>query len=118
MDQILRPRPGYTGLTNRACESWYDDNECKKYVVKEYLLTDAEFRNTANKIGVICKVGGRRFKVCLDKPGFCRHTYTRDWFLAPKKKREEYIPMDPVKFHLDAGTRCFSEDRYDFLEVQ
>jgi hypothetical protein len=113
-EQILKPRVGFKGLTNRACEVFDKARgECLEYKIEERLLEDAEFRNTANMLGFICLIGGRRFKICEDKPGFCRHTYKRNCFLGicgKRDKLEEYIPVERYQFLLDANTRCFDKD--------
>lgn len=112
-DQILKPREGYKGLTNRACTS-YKDGKCSSYVVEDRLLEDAQFRETVNKLGFICNVGGRRFKVCQDKPGLCRIWFTDCGLFCRKKRHEEYVPASNYRFLLDAKTRCFAKDKYPF----
>ena len=117
-DQILKPRPGHEGkLTNRACLK-FDDDKCVDEKIAEYDLKDAEFRDRVNKMNFICNLGGRRFKICKDKPGFCRFYRQKKCFLGicvdDKKLTEEYIPVEPYSFILDAKTRCFQKDLYPF----
>jgi hypothetical protein len=111
--QILKPRPGYKGLTNRACEALNEKGECAGMVVKEYLLEDPVFRKTANDLKFICSVGGRRFKICLDQPGLCRTTYEDCGWFCKDKKKVEYIPANQYQFLLDANTVCQNREIYD-----
>lgn len=121
-EQILKPRVGFRGLTNRACDLLDKDQKCKpeNRTIKEYLFEDEDFRKTANSLSFVCKVAGKRYKICIDKPGLCRISYIkRGSFLKSwKEKKEEYIPALRYQFLLDAGTVCFSENKYDFLEVE
>jgi hypothetical protein len=113
-------RPGQPALSNRACEAWDEKGVCTNYVVKYYALSDATFRKTVNDLQFMCVIGGRVFKVCLDKPGFCRHTTEKHCTLGvfcQSKRHEEFIPIEPLQFHLDAGTQCFSDDRYPFEDL-
>jgi len=118
MQQILKPRAGHKGLTNRACLAWNDENECLKYEIQEYLLEDAEFRETVNSFDFICSIGGRRFKVCKDKPGFCRITYTDCGIFCRRKRHEEYIPAEKYDFLLAANTRCMNKEEYPLGGVE
>lgn len=119
-DQILSVRPGQPALSNRACEAWDKKGVCTNWVVKSYPLADATFRKTVNDLQFMCVIGHRVFKVCLDKPGFCRHTTEKHCTLrvfCKSTRHEEYIPIEPLQFHLDAGTQCFSDDRYPFEDL-
>lgn len=118
-EQILMVRPGHPGLTNNACEAWDEKGACTTFVVKDYLLTDQTFRNTVNDLGFMCVLGNRVFRVCRDKPGFCRVTYEKKCqavVFCKRERHEEFIPMEPLQYHLDAATHCFSDDEYP-LEV-
>lgn len=116
--QILKPRPEYPGmLTNRACLK-YDGEKCIEEDVDIYDMNDEAFREKANTLDFICNIGGRRFKICKDKPGFCRRTFKKKcwWKFCRKRKlrNEEYIPVEPYQFLLDANVKCFNKDRYPF----
>ncbi len=119
VDEILKPRAGFDGkLTNRTC-GLYDKGACVVEKIATYDLTDSVFRKTVNDLKFICSVGGRRFKVCLDKPGFCRfssETYKCGFLgLARCSKRiEEYLPADPYQFLIDAKVKCFNKENYPF----
>lgn len=113
-DQILKPRPGYAGLTNRACAKFDDDGVCQDWQVEAHSLDDANFRQTVNTLGMVCNIGGRRFKVCLDKPGFCRIWYTDCGLFCRKKRHEEYIPASNEQLILASKTRCMDPRKYPF----
>jgi len=114
VNQILKPRPGYTGLTNRACEVWDVKNICTTWVIKEYIL-DEPTRKTLSGLDFICNISGHRYKVCLDKEGFCRTSYYGCGFLNMKQcKKEEYLPVSNYQFLLDANTKCFNKYAYPF----
>lgn len=117
VEQILKPRAGYDGkLTNRTCGE-YQNGKCVKESIATYNLEDADFRSSVNKFNFICSIGGRRFKICIDKPGFCRFTYEKSCFLGVFCKKgerlEEYLPVEKYRFLLDADTRCASKEIYD-----
>lgn len=114
IDQILRPRPGYTGLTNSHCALWEND-ECKKVEIEERQLTP-EFRIMANDFKFICNIGGRRFKICLDKEGFCRLEEVPSCLLCKTKTKEIFIPITDYQYLLDANTKCFNKEKYSFWD--
>lgn len=120
IDQILKPRQGFDGkLTNRACLS-YDGGRCIKEEIRAYDLSDSEFRESANKLHFICKIAGRRYKICLDKPGFCRHSYKESCFLficSKGEKLEEYLPVSKYKFLMDSDAKCFNDEVYSFEDI-
>ena len=122
VDQILYVRPGYPGkLTNRACLK-YDGDQCVKPEVKEYDLADPQVRKDLNALGFVCNLGGKRYKICLDKPGYCRRDFNRKCFLGICGKRylvsEKYVlAVKRHEFLLDAQTKCFSEDSYSWGDL-
>lgn len=76
-------------------------------------MTDAKFREELNQLGFICYVGSLRFKVCLDKVGLCRFTYSKKKIIGiPYKKvrHEEFISFDENKRLVDADTKCYTEE--------
>ncbi len=110
-DQILVPRAGHTGLTNGACPLAVPN--CPKVEVVEYKFEDAGFRDLANRLNFICRIGGKRYKICKDKPGLCRITYKKKLF-AKDERIEEYLPMpEQYPFLLAGNAVCFNEDKYN-----
>lgn len=119
IDEILKVREGHDGnLTNRTCAS-YDQKTglCANEKVVDYPLTDADFRATANKFDFICNLGGKRYKICKDKPGFCRIGYTQSCFLficqdGPEIETD-YVPATNSAFLLQANARCANKKEYN-----
>lgn len=118
-EQLIKPRPGHEGkLTNRSC-SKYEKDLCVEEHIQEYALSDKDFRETANQLDFICNIGGRRFKICLDKPGFCRVSYKENCFLffcSRGERLEEYLPVEKYKFLLDSGARCANKQMYNLWD--
>ena len=117
IDQILKPRRGFPGkLTNRACESWGAKGECTAYVILEYDLKNPLFRQTANDLGIICNIAGKRYKLCKDKEGFCRFERKSCGFLGLKSCLREigFIDASNSELLLSSGTRCFNDYKYPF----
>ncbi len=115
VDQILRPRPGYTGLTNSFCTR-FEDDECKELVVQDHPLTP-EFRKQLNDFKFICNVAGRRFKICIEKEGLCRYEIEkRDCFLCRDRVKQVFIPITDYQYLLNANAKCFNRERYPFWE--
>lgn len=118
--EILTPRPGHDGkLTNRTCSA-YSGETCVTEKIVDYDLSDPTFRSTANTLNFICKIGGKRYKVCKDQPGFCRMTYhqncTLGIFCGPNRETVEFLPIMPYQTILNLGVKCFSQSKYDFAE--
>lgn len=93
-------------------------NKSDSGIVK-YDLSDETFRKKLNDFGFRCKIGGRRFKICLDKPGFCRHSteiYKCGLFnlFRCTNRLEEYIAEGESKLD-GSNLRCFSSSTYPIL---
>lgn len=120
-EEILSARPGHDGkLTNQACLV-YQGNVCTSWSVKEYDITDVNVRKELNTLNFVCKISGKRYKVCLDQPGFCRMSYTKNclWFLCGDPTlHTDYIPIAPYQAVLDSGVKCFNQAKYGFEEIQ
>lgn len=112
VEQILKPRPDHKGLTNRVCSSLDSKKQCV-WKVTEYDLNDSSFRSNANTFNFVCNIGGKHYKICEDKPGFCHFTYKGIWPF--KKKIEDYIPMTNLDFLLSAKTVCANSKIYDIF---
>lgn len=109
---ILRPRPGYKGLTNQTCREWADGHCIKRDVAEWDLAVDKE-RLQLHSLRFVCDVGGRRYRICRQLPGLCRQTYVKSGFLGLDRElklisylnaREEY------QFLIDSDTVCMSMD--------
>jgi len=119
-EQILTMRPGFDGLTNRACVQYDDKNACLKYETKEYKLQDAETRARLVDFGFSCLIAKKVYRVCGERAGYCRTscTYKRDCFLGicGKKKRDkcevEFIDANRVDYLRESGLVCASENVY------
>lgn len=113
IDQILRPRPGFAPhLTNQIIKDG-------KPEVVTYDLSSQETRTLLNELKFICKLSGRRFYVCLDKPGICRNTFEtkdRGWFRSKKTiKRVEFKDIaTEYELFLAAKLVCFSQESYQW----
>lgn len=116
LDQILRPRPGHEGkLTNTSLDA------TGAVHTDEYDINDEPTRAKLNTLNFVCNIGGRHFKVCKDKAGFCRFSTTKSCFLffcKDSDKQEEFIPVYGYQFLLDAKTRCFNKETYPFGGIQ
>lgn len=117
VDQILKPRLGYVGLTNRICDHVDEKGKCV-YVVTEYKLEDADFRKKVNDLGFICNLAGKRYKICLSKAGLCRMQRVSCGFLCHEVREVEYLPVpDKYQFYIDGNLRCFQKDKYPFEAI-
>ena len=107
--QRLLPRPGYEGfLTNRVCTKWYGST-CESESIKKYDLKDKKVRDNFIELNFACYVAKKRYRLCPDKPGFCRKTRAEKkcirWgkrFLTRKKYCKEYSKPVVVQKYLDA----------------
>lgn len=127
-NQRLIPRPGYEGhLTNRVCKDFYG-KKCDKdkdgnleVSIRQYDLKDVTFRKKLIEFDFACSIGGKRYRICPDRPGFCRRELHRKcvkWkkklFSSKKKckKWEEKIvkkyrdATTDYEFLLDGATEC------------
>ena len=108
--QHLTVRKDYKGfLVNEIC-SEEKNGKCRKTSVVIYDMADQKVRETLNKLKFLCKVGGERYHICQDKPGFCRDErvcidWDHSWF-SDEKTCDEY---EVKSFYYDS-----SQD-HDFL---
>lgn len=112
-NQRLAPRPGYDGhLTNRICKEkdWLGD--CKKWSVKAYDIRDRSVREMLNEFRIACKIGGKRYRVDIDRPGFVRKENPvcvdksifgncKEWVT-----NTNYIPIQNYEYLIEAQTQC------------
>ena len=112
IDQELRFRPGYDGLTHATCLEFLDTG-CIRQSVVSYSFQDPSTLKRLRDVRLICKVGERRFHVCPDKPALCSNFEEIKEFLGipyTTKLVTEilYVPED-MKTLLDAGTYCAAQ---------
>lgn len=114
--QRLAMRPDFQGyLTNRICEKKDFWGNCEKYSIKQYDLGDPEIRKMINDFKIACKIGGKRFRVSLDRPGFERRSkgecLDRKLFSRECKDWETIIDFISITEHdylVEAQTQCKS----------
>lgn len=110
VNEILRPRTGYKGLTNRACSKTDPKMGCVAYEVKDYLLDDLPTRKSLSDLVFVCNVAGKRYKVCPDKAGLCRKHCEGFIF---KSCEEDFLPITGYQFLIDSATKCASQAVYN-----
>lgn len=121
-DQILVARHGHEGkLTNQVCTTYDKDAKCISWNLIEYDLSQQTFRDTARRLQFICKMGGKRYKICPDRPGICRTTYSCNWFtgiFGGCDKNVEYVPASPTEVLIQSHVKCFSESQYSWESIE
>jgi hypothetical protein len=112
MNQILRMRNGYSGLTHRVCaeKNWLGD--CKKWDIIEYQIRNKEGRMRFIDLGFVCSVGGRRYKLNPDLPEFVRYQTKTCFLCTPQTVIVERLDYTKPQKFIDAGTFCYSERVY------
>jgi hypothetical protein len=105
VNQRFVARPSHPEqLTNQALN---DEGEIE---VVAYSLGDASFRKRMNDFKISCKIGKERWRVCLDRPGYCRRDVClkRTRFSNKCKKWDErYIPASNHQYLVDGGLYCY-----------
>ena len=113
INQIVRMRPGYAGLTHRICAKKKWTGECTNWDLIEYQIRNQEGRMRFIDLGFICMVGGRRFKLDPNLPQFVRYgDVDHGWFSPKTTEIVETLSYKDVQKMVDAGTYCFSERVY------
>jgi len=119
--EILQPRAGHNGkLTNQACLE-YSGFDCKKWSIREYDLNDPAVRHQLIDFSFVCKLAGKRYKICASEAGVCRTTYECNWWqniFGGCDLKVERVPVDPYQVLIDGQLKCFSEKAYDWEEVK
>lgn len=111
--QILKPRTGYKGITNSACDEYDFWGKCKSQSIVDYDLHDKEVRKKLIDFGFRCLIAGNRYKIDPDQPGFARYeTVSECWFCEDKVLIVKRIPIEKYQYLIDAGTVCYSEKEY------
>lgn len=113
LEQIVRMRPGYKGLTHQICaeRDWF--GECKRMDLVEYNLQDQKVRANFVALQFRCKIGGYRYKFYDGGPYFARYKRQKKcWLCKTETVIEKTIPMSNTQYLIDAGTYCWSEQAY------
>lgn len=110
-NQILRPRPGYEGLTHKTCLKKGPFGNCKAYEVIGYPITK-EFIDELISLKFVCKDLSKLYQPCYQKSfGVC-HVYNKGW--GPfKKKIVEFTDFksNHQKF-INSQLECFSLEKF------
>lgn len=114
LQQIIRPRDGYDGLTNRVCLKYSPFGSCKQFDDTNYDLKDHAVRKMLVDFSFRCSIAGRRFKIHPDKASFARYEEVDSCWLCRKKTIiTEEIPMEGnIDYLIKADTYCWSERTY------
>jgi len=112
IEQELRFRPGYEGLTHTTCWEFFDGS-CIEQSVLYYDFKNPEHLKRLRDIRLICKVGDRRFYICEDKAALCSNFEELKTFLGVPYSHELqsevlYIPED-LQTLIDANTYCAAQ---------
>ena len=114
VDQILRPRKGHEpNLTNFTCKKKNLD-KCEDWDKAFYDVNDSDLRKRLNDLGFVCSIAGKRYKVCLDRPGFCRFGAKRKYLLFKSLELVDYIPISQYTFLIDSDSKCYNKNKYRF----
>ena len=112
IDQELRARPGFAGLTNTTCRSIFF-GVCSHQDVLVYSFGDEATLKRLRAVKLICKVGEKRFHICGDKPALCSNSYEAKSFLGVAYTTKIvteilYIPED-LDTLIDAKAYCAAQ---------
>lgn len=111
VNQRIAARPGYEGhLTNQYCEK-YKDDKCEKWNVIKYDLRDKVVRKELNDLRFACRIGGKRWRINIDKPEFIRKTNVClkkcwYWLFACCEYEVKHIPLANYNFLINGATHC------------
>lgn len=111
---ILRPRPGYKGLTNQRCAKW-DKEKCVEKDVLDFDLEDDAQRLRLHAARFVCRVGeGPHYRICKQLKGLCQQTSvtTGSWFNRKTEIKlvSVLLMKDSYQYLIDKGTYCLSMD--------
>lgn len=92
VNQRIAVRPGHEGfLVNQICKKFDPEGNCVGTISFErYDLKDKEVRSVLNHFRFACYVGGRRYRISLDKPGLVRQEEGCTKYKKKLITREEY----------------------------
>jgi hypothetical protein len=93
------------GLSNRVCSG----DEC---TIKKYDINDPAIRKLLNQLRFVCKIGGKRWRVCLRKAGFCRRTERClkkfFWIFRCERYETKFLPVEDHDYLVNLGIVCKS----------
>lgn len=110
-DQLLRPKPGHTGLVNSECRHDVVTHACIWDDV-EYDLNDAPTRQRLRDAGFQCSVNGKQYRIASELPGLIYEHHKKSCFLVfcsdTVDEILDYIPVSDYQKLVDANTECRS----------
>lgn len=87
--------------------AWSDKEECLTYEIKEYDLGSPAFKRDAKDLRIVCELGGKRYTICQQEDGLCRHYKIKCGFLGLGRcPQKEVIGLDRIEFLQTSGARC------------
>ncbi len=112
IEQELRFRPGFEGLTHATCFELIGD-DCLRQDVIEYKFSNESDLKRLKAVQLICKVGDRRFHICEDEAALCSNFEEIKTFLGVPysttlQSEKLHIP-DDVQTLIDANTYCAAQ---------
>lgn len=111
IEQELRFRPGYKGLTHAVNDEFL-------WIRYNFRIVEYDFLNPADlrrlrEIKLVCKVGERRFHVCADRPGLCSNFKDEKTFLGiplDTELQSEVLGFpDDLQVLIDTNTYCAAQ---------
>lgn len=112
IEQELRFRPGYEGLTHTTCTEFLT-GDCIRQSVLFYDFKNEEHLKRLRAVKLICKVGDRRFYICPDEPALCSNFEEIKTFLgvpySTKLQSEKLKVPEDLQVLIDAGTYCAAQ---------
>ena len=117
-DQVLTVRPGGDPvLSNRIMVVCGEKGKERCPELARYDLRDDKTRAMLFQFKFVCKIAGRLYKVCPDKPGFCRSEYKGlKWPWSKPKLTYLDIEKD-YDLLVGARTTCVSKDKRGIDEL-
>lgn len=111
IEQELRFRPGYNGLTHTTCTEFLDS--CLEQSVLVYDFSDESVLKRLRDVRLICKVGDRRFYICPDEPALCSNFEEIKTFLgvpySTALQSEKLKVPEDIQTLIDADTYCAAQ---------
>lgn len=108
--QRLAPRSSHRpNLTNKICKK-EKFKKCSEWSILTYDMKNEVVRKQLNQLGFACNLSKKRWRVCSDRPGFCRRETICTKYKRKKCKKKEtketYINLDSYDFLVNSGFDC------------